>query len=348
MKAAVLEGPERITVRDVPKPKPGKSEVLIKVRCCGICGSDLDIYRISFGEGVKRIMGHEFSGDIVELGPEVEGWEVGDRVVVEPSIVCWECYWCRRHQYNLCPSLGFTGIVIDGGFAEFVKVPAYQLHRLPKEVTYEQGAVVEPLAVALHGVRLSGLKAGDTIAVFGCGPIGLLTIMWARAGGADKIYATDIAESRIAAAEKLADAVINPKEVDPVIQITELTDGIGPDIVFECSGSAAAEVQALNLVRRGGQIVILGVPHEEAKVNFMPFVTKEIGIKGGLAYASLLGRGEFTSCINFLKSKRINISPVVSAKIALEDIVDKGFKRVILAEELKVLVTPKTSPRKDS
>ena len=132
MRAAVLEGPERITVRDVPKPKPGKSEVLIKVRTCGICGSDLGLYMIGLGEGVERIMGHEFSGDIVELGPEVEGWEVGDRVVVEPSLVCWECYWCRRHQYSLCPSLGFTGIAIDGGFAEFVKVPAYQLHRLPE------------------------------------------------------------------------------------------------------------------------------------------------------------------------------------------------------------------------
>ena len=340
MKAAVLEGPEKIVVRELPKPKPGKSEVLINVRWCGICGSDLSIYKFGVGEDVKRVMGHEFSGDIVEIGSEVKGWEVGDRVAVEPSVVCGEWYWSNRREYSRCISWGSTGIIIDGGFAEFVKVPEYQLHRLPEEITYEEGALVEPLSVTLRGVWLSNWKPGVTVAVLGCGTLGTLVALWARVLGADKIYATEISNSKIAVAEKFADEVINPEKDDPVHRIVELTNGIGPDIVFECSGSAAAQAQVLNMVRKGGQVIILGVSHEPGSFDWLTLLLKEITIKGVLGYSSLSGDGEFTTSISFLKAKRFDVTPVVTSKIHLDEIVEKGFNKISQGEDIKILVAP--------
>jgi len=338
MKAAVLRGPENIVVQDLPRPKPGKDEVLINVRCCGICGSDLAIYKMGFGDGL--VMGHEFSGDIVEVGDGIKDWQTGDRVVVEPSVVCGDCYWCKRQEYNRCNSWGGIGIVADGGFAEFVKVPEYQLHRLPEEVSYEEGALVEPLSVTLHAVWMSELKPGATVAVFGCGALGVLVALWARAVGADKIYATEVASPKITIAEKFADIVINPGEEDPVNRITELTGGIGPDIVFECSGNTSAEVQALDVVRKGGQVIILGMPHEPTSLNMLTLAMKEIILKGALAYNSLSGNGEFPTAINFIKARRIDPNPVVTSKISLEDIAEKGFMKMSMGEDIKILVTP--------
>ncbi len=338
MKAAVLEGPEKITVRELPKPKPGKAEVLINVRCCGICGSDLGIYKAGFGDGL--VMGHEFSGDIVEVGEGIKDWAIGDRVVADPNLMCGECYWCKRQQYNRCNSWGSTGITSDGGFAEFVKVPEYQLHKLPEEVTYEEGALVEPLSVTLRAVWMSQLKPGAEVAVFGCGSLGMLVALWARAAGADRIYATEVAGPKIAVAERLAHVVINPEEEDPVNRITELTGGVGPDIVFECSGNASAEVQALDVVRKGGQVIMLGMPHEPTPLNVLTLCMKEITIKGILAYNSVFGEGEFTTSINFLKAGRFDVNPVVTSKIPLDDIVEKGFSKISTGEEIKVLVMP--------
>jgi len=339
MKAAVLEGPERITVRELPEPKPGKGEVLINVRYCGICGSDVGIYEAGFGDGL--VMGHEFSGDIVEVGESVKDWAIGDRVTVEPTLRCGECYWCKKQQYNRCNSWGSTGIVSDGGFAEFVKVPEYQLHRLPEEVTYEEGALVEPLAVTLRAVWMSHLQAGATVAVFGCGSLGVLVTLWARAAGAHRIYATEVAGPKIAIAEGLADLVINPEKEDPLARIIELTGGVGPDIVFECSGNATAEGQALDVVRKGGQIIILGVPHEPTPLNFMTLTLKEITVKGVLAYNSVPGEGEFATSIEFLKARRLDVSSAITARIALDDIVEKGFRKILMGEEIKVLVAPR-------
>jgi (R,R)-butanediol dehydrogenase / meso-butanediol dehydrogenase / diacetyl reductase len=344
MKAAVLLGPGAIVVKDVPEPKAGKGEVVIRVHTCGICGGDLGFYVNGMGQGaeVQRILGHEFSGDVVEVGPDVEEWKDGDRVVVEPMLVCWNCYYCRRHEYSLCPSLGFTGIDIDGGFAEFVRVPAYQLHRLPDEVSYDEGAMVEPMAVGLHALWRSGLKLGDTTAVLGAGPIGLLVMEWAKLAGSSKVLATEVSTFRVAVAEKVADVVLNARDTDIVKEISGLTNGLGPDIVFECTGNSDAEVQAMALARRGGRVIVLGMPHKDATLSFALFL-KEISVSGGFAYASLLGAGEFATCLEFLKSKKIDPFRVVpTTKVHLEDIVDKGFKRALLAEEGKVLVSLET------
>ena len=344
MKAAVLVGTQNIEIKDVPDPKPGPGEVVVRVRACAICGTDLTFFMAGpgiLGEGVdQRIMGHEMCGDIEEVGEGVEGWHAGDRVVVEPTIACLKCHYCANHQYNRCLSGEFTGIHIDGGFAELAKVPAYQLHKLPDETTYFEGALVEPLAVALRGVWHSEMKPGDTVAVLGAGPIGMLTMLWARAGGAGKIFATEVAESRLVDAKALADMVLNPSQADVVGEIVSQTDGLGPDIVFECSGNPAAQELAFNLSRKGGCVVILGVGHENVPIPFQQVLTKEITIKGSVAYASLLGNGEFPKCIEFLKSGRIDLSPIQTIRISLEDIVEKGFGSLTGGQSGKVLVEP--------
>jgi (R,R)-butanediol dehydrogenase/meso-butanediol dehydrogenase/diacetyl reductase len=285
-------------------------------------------------------MGHEFSGDIVEVGEGITDWAVGDRVVVEPTLICGECYYCKKQQYNRCNSWGTTGITSDGGFAEFVKVPEYQLHKLPDNVSYEEGALVEPLSVTLRAVWMSQLKPGAEVAVFGCGSLGVLVSLWARAAGAGRIFATEVAKPKIAVAEGLVDTVINPNEEDPVNRITELTGGVGPAIVFECSGNAAAEVQALDVVRKGGQIIVLGVPHEPTPLNFLTLSLKEITLKGVLAYNTVSGEGEFATSINFLNNGQFDVTPAITSTIPLDDIVEKGFAKIAMGKEIKVLVTP--------
>ncbi len=329
MKAAVLVGPRTMKVKEVLYPKPGPGEVVIRVHACAICGSDIAIFEWGpavLGEGVEqRIMGHEFSGDIAEVGVGVGGWNVGDRVVAEPTVACLKCHYCTRGQHNRCLTGGSDGIVIDGAFAEYVKVPAYQLHRLPDEVSYAEGALIEPLAVTLHGMWSSGMEPGDSAAVLGAGPIGLMTMLWARAGGAGKVFATEVAESRLAYAKVLADVALNPSQTDIIGEIVAQTNGLGPDVVFECSGNAAAQVQALTLVRKGGRVVILGLGHEDTPIPSWIVLTKEITITGAYAYASLAGDGEFPKCIEFVRSKRIDLSRIPTTHIRLDDIAEKGF-----------------------
>lgn len=338
MKAAVLEGPEKITVRDIPSPSPDKHEVLIKVKCCGICGSDLGLYKMGLGE--NRVMGHEFSGDIAEVGENVTNWSVGERVVVEPTLRCQECYWCEKKQYNLCNSYGNTGINRDGGFAEYVTVPEYQLFKLPAEISYEEGALVEPSAVALRAIWKSHLKPGAKVAVFGCGTLGLLVLLWSKAVGAGRIFATEMVESKIAIAEKYTDAVINPATESAADRMLELTDGIGPDIVFECTGNALAVAQAVDVVKKKGQIIVLGMSFEPTPLSLLTLCMKEITLKGTLAYNSVSKEGEFSTAINFLKSKRLDARSIVSSTIPLSDITAKGFSKLSTGEAIKVLVTP--------
>jgi (R,R)-butanediol dehydrogenase/meso-butanediol dehydrogenase/diacetyl reductase len=336
MKAAVMEGPKQFVIRDMPKPSPDKAEVLVRVRACAVCGSDLTMYKLGVGD---RVFGHEFSGDIIELGQGVKNWSVGDRVVIEPSIVCGECYWCKKQQYNLCSSLGYTGLSTDGGFAEFAKVPAYQLHRLPDELSYEQGSLIEPLAVALRGVQLSELEQGDSIAVFGCGAVGLFAILWARRLGAGRIIATDIVEPRRKAAGKLADFVLDSAQTNLGEEITKVTDGMGPRIVYECSGSKDAQLQAINAVQKGGQVILLGIGYEPTPVMFISVTTKEITVKGSLGYSSVAGKGEFPTTIESLKSKKIDIKDIPVLTVNLDNI-GKAFEASLHGDTAKAIVLP--------
>ena len=222
MKAAVWYGREDIRISDVPEPIVGKDQVKIKVRWCGICGSDVHEYREGpmlipknphplTGKSFPIILGHEFSGDVVEVGKSVKRIAVGDRVTINCLIYCGTCLYCRQGEYNMCLKLGTVGLAWDGAFAEFVVVPEYTVIKIPDEVTYEMGAFAEPLAVAVRGVKRSRLKVGDTAVVIGAGPIGLLVIQAARVLGASKVFAIEPIQRRRELAKQLgASEVFDP------------------------------------------------------------------------------------------------------------------------------------------
>src|SRR4030042_1478674 len=223
MLEAVLVGERKFAIRRAPKPVLNKDEVLIKVRYCGRCGSDLHTYI----QGLPARYGHEYSGDIVEVGSGVKGWKAGDRVTAESVTSCGECYWCIRGEMGLCETFYERWGETAGGFATYTKTRQQQLHKLPPGLSYEEAALTEPTAVALHAVRLSGRRTGDTVAVLGLGPIGQLVARLAKISGARAVYTSETSKSRIKLAQGEADEVIDAKAVDPIARILELTDGRG-------------------------------------------------------------------------------------------------------------------------
>jgi len=330
MRAAVVEGRRKVAIKDVPEPVLDRDEVLIKVKYCGICGSDLHIYV----DGLSLGLGHEFSGDIVEMGPDVEGWEIGDRVVIDFG-GCGECYWCKRGEIGLCNRLfpHATGRKV-GAFATYVKARYDRLLKLSDGMTYEQGAIVEPTGVALHAAKISGMKLGDVVAVLGLGPIGQLAARLAKLG-AKAVYATEISQSRMELAKNVVDEIINPKVTDPVDRILELTDGMGPDVVFECAGKAETVQESIALARKGGTIVVVSNCFEAVETSFMDIVLKGLTIKGSLSKDV----GEIASAFNLIKNKRIDVNPLFTDKFPLEDI-NKAFEKAVKGEGGKILVKP--------
>jgi len=332
MRAAIVEDRRKLVIRDVPEPVLDKDEALIKVQYCGICGSDLHIYL----DGLSISLGHEYSGNIVEMGPDVEGWEIGDRVAVEPYVTCEGCYWCKRGEIGLCDKLflyATRGKV--GAFATYAKAKFDKLHRLSDELTYEQAAIVEPTAVSLRAVNVSGMKVGDVVAVLGLGPIGQLVARLVRTSGAKAVYATEISQSRVELARSVVDEVINPKIADPVDRILELTNDMGADIVFECAGKIETTQGSIALARKGGTIVILGMCFDAVETSFIDIVLKGLTIKGSLS----ANVGDYASAFDLIKKKRIDVNPLLTSKFPLEEI-NEAFEKALKGEGGKILVKP--------
>lgn len=331
MRAAILEDRGKFVIREVSKPVLDKDEVLIKVQYCGICGSNLHIYV----EGIGIGLGHEFSGDIVELGSEVDGWKIGDRVAVNPRVPCRECYWCRRGEIELCEKLFLRATRHQGAFSTYTKAKQNQLYKLPDRLTYEEGAIVEPTACALHVIRISKIKMGDVVTVLGLGPIGQLVARLAKMSGAKAVYATEISPSRMELAGDVVDLVINPKAADPVDRILELTGGMGPDIVFECAGNTETTKESIALARRGGTVVIPGMCFEPVETSFIDVVLKGLTLRGSLAWSV----GEFAMAFDLIKKGRINVKPLFTDIFPLEEI-NKAFEKALKGEGGKILVNP--------
>lgn len=331
MREAILEGKRRFVVRDAPEPVLDEGEVLIKVRYCGICGSDLPTYF----EGANIRNGHEFSGDIVEVGAGVRGWEIGDRVIAESHGSCGECYWCMRGEVGLCESVYAIWEQTPGAFATYTKSNYRRLHKLPPELSYEEGALVEPTAVALHAVRSSNMGVGDVVAVLGLGPIGHLVARLAKVSGAMAVYATEVSQSRLELAKDVAQEVIDANMVNPVDRIVALTDGRGPDVVFECAGAISATQQSIALVRKGGTIVIAGVCLHPVETLISNIVLRELTVKGSLfSYWA-----EFATALRLIKDKRIDVAPLITSVVPLDDI-DEAFKKASRGEGGKILIKP--------
>ncbi|TGE39303.1 2,3-butanediol dehydrogenase [Desulfosporosinus fructosivorans] len=350
MKAAVWFGRKDVRVMDVPEPSaPRAGEVKIKVQWCGICGTDLHEYLAGpifintephplTGHKAPVILGHEFAGDIVEVGPGVDSLKVGDRVTADACQHCGKCYFCQRNMTQLCQQVAFTGLNANGAFAEYVNVPVNTLYKLSDNISYEAGALIEPLAVGFHAVRQAPLLAGESVVILGAGTIGLSTLQAARAAGASKIFVIEVARARKEYALKLgATAVFDPTEVDVVQKVREATGGLGADVSLECIGHEKTVPLAIDLARSAGKVVLVGIPERESSMNFFGVVATEKKITGCLCY-----NGEFAPVIDLLGDGRLQAEPLITGKIKIDDIVNKGFEELVNNKEqnIKIIVTP--------
>lgn len=351
MRAAVWHGRHDIRVETVPlPPAPPEGWVQIRVHWCGICGSDLHEYLAGpvfipvdaphplTGIQGQCILGHEFCGEIAAVGAGVQGFAVGQRVAADACQHCGHCYYCLHGMYNICENLAFTGLMNNGAFAELVNVPANLLYALPDHFPTEAGALIEPLAVGMHAVKKAGSLLGQNVVVVGAGTIGLCTIACARAAGAAQVIALEMSEARKARAKAVgASHVIDPSACDALAEVRRVTGGLGADISFECIGHKDTAKLAIDTIRKAGTCVMVGIFEEPSNFNFFELVSTEKRVIGSLAY-----NGEFADVIAFIADGRIDVTPFITGRIQLEDIVDKGFEQLVHHKEnnVKIIVSP--------
>ena len=326
MKAAVLYKPLDMRVEYVDIPSINPSEVLVRVKNVGICASDVHYYLhgkiASFIVEKPLILGHECSGEVVEVGEKVTGVEVGERVVIEPGFTCGSCEYCRSGRYNLCENVRFYGTPpYHGAFAEYVSAPAQNVYSMPNNMTYEEGAMIEPLAVGMMAAKRGRVTVHDTVAIFGAGPIGLLSLQAVRSHGVIDTYVIDIIDYRLDYAQKLgASEVINASKTDVIKQIMKLTQGKGVDVIIEASGSPKAIKQALEIIKPGGRIILVGYPLIEVPILIDKILAKELDILGVHRYANV-----FPTAIKCVASGKIDVKSLVTHIFPLEKILE-GFE----------------------
>lgn len=344
MKAAVWHNVNDVRVEEVEEPSVLPGQLKVKVAWAGICGSDLHAYSHGLsmeahslsGQKPPLTLGHEFSGEVVAVGESVTNHQVGDKVAIEPLIYCGKCYACQRGYYNQCAQVGFVGLNRDGGFAEYVIVDEHMAHTLPENVSFEEGALVEPTAVSFYAVRESKLKPGDSVAIFGAGPIGLLTLLSVKAAGATQIIVIDLSEERLEKATELgATTVINGMRDDIVETILQLTNG-GVSVAFECAGAQPTMTNAVASIKQGGQVMAIAVFAKPVSIDMGQIMFKAADITSTLAY-----RHVFPEVINMISTGRLDVKSVITKKIELADIVEEGFHQLIHdKKQAKILVRP--------
>jgi len=339
MRAAALTDVGELKVQDRERPDPGADEVLVEVGACGVCMTDYHMYHGSFAVETPVVLGHESAGTVAEVGADVTTFEVGDRVAMNPVVPCNECSACKRGETNLCAnntSIGGAGqTVVDGAFAEYVRVPATNLEDVG-DLPFRQAALAEPLACCVHGVDRAGITQGDSVAVIGAGPIGLLLLQTLRNAGAAPIAVSELdADRRELAAELGADLVVDPAECDPVETIREEIGHV--DAGIEVVGKVQTIEQAHALTGRGGNTLIFGVPDQDATMEVSPFdiYFDEVDLRGTFA----LSQESFERAVGLLRTGRIDADAMVTEEIGLDDI-PSAFERMERAEGLKKVVRP--------
>ena len=321
MKAARLYGPGNMRIDDVPAPEPGPGQVLLQVLAVGICGSGVH-YFLDGGIGDDKVtepyvIGHEFSARVAALGPGVKGLAVGTRVAVEPAISCGECELCLAGHPNLCEAILFCSTPpTPGALQEYMVHPAELCFPIPEAINDAEGAALEPLGVALHAVSLARLHPGDTVAILGAGPIGLLTLQVARISGARAIYITDLVPERLDVAKKMgATATFKADEGDPVAWVMEQTGGRGVDVAFETAwADEATTAQAAKMARRGGKLMMVGIPREDLAV----FPAHSVRRKGlTIKYVRRM-KHTYPRAIAMVKDGLIDIDSLITHRFPLE------------------------------
>ena len=343
MRALVLESYNRLECKEVPVPEIGPEDVLVNVKACGICGSDIHGMDGSTGRRIPPIiMGHEAAGVIAAVGAQVSGWQPGDRVTFDSNIYCGKCYYCRRGQGNLCEKRRVLGVSCaeyrqDGAFAEYVAVPQQCLYALPDGLTFERATLVEPLSIALHAVGQPKIRLGDSAVVVGAGMIGLMLVQALRAAGCGTIISLDLVPSRLELARRLgADAGLQADIPDMLAQVRERTNGRGADLVFEAVGIAPTLKLALGCARKGGAVTLVGNLAVEANLPLQATVTRELTL-----YGSCQSAGEYPACLELLARGLIQVEPLISAVAPLCE-GPKWFARLHQgdAELVKVVLRP--------
>jgi len=342
MKALVLKEYRKFSYEDVPLPKFGPEDVLVAVKACGICGSD--VHGMDGSTGRRRppiIMGHEAAGVIAEVGAGVKGWTRGQRVTFDSTIYCGVCEFCRRGQVNLCNQRRVLGVSCEdyfqnGAFADFVTVPQRVLYGLSDALSFEHAALVEPFAIGLHAVRRAPTAPDDTAVVVGCGMIGLALIQTLRASGCKKIIALDVAPDKLAQAKKFGASHVIDSTGEPLQEILSLTHGLGADVAFEAVGISATVDLAVRCVRKGGKVALVGNVTPKVELPLQLAVTRELSLLGSCASA-----GEYPACLEMLARGAISAAPLLSAVAPLQAGAS-WFDRLYAKEPglLKVVLTP--------
>jgi L-iditol 2-dehydrogenase len=343
MKALVLQEYRRFAVTDFATPDLQPDEVLVRVRACGICGSDVHGMDGSSGRRIPPIvMGHEAAGEIAKVGAAVTGWKTGDRVTFDSTIYCGECWYCKSGSVNLCENRRVLGVSCadyrrHGAFAEFVAVPRRILYRLPENLSFDQAAMVEAVSVAVHAVKRTPLPKGASVMVVGTGMIGLLVVQALRVAGCKQIIASDLDESRLGLAAKFgATQIFKAGEPGIPEKIRALTDGRGADAVFEVVGLPQTVKTAIECVRKGGSVTLVGNLKPQVELPLQSVVTREISLIGSCASA-----GEYPACLDLIASGQINVTEFISATAPLEQGA-QWFERLYAGEKglMKVLLKP--------
>ncbi len=338
-----LHGIRDLRIEEAPIPKPGPDEVLLKIASVGTCGSDVHYYlEGAIGDQMVTapiVMGHEFSAWIAELGEEVTELTPGQLVSVEPAIPCGVCESCQHGHPNLCSDVRFCGTPpIDGVFAEYAVMPAENCFVLPEGLTPDEGALLEPLGVAIHTVDLAHLKAGQTVAVLGAGPIGLLTAMMARVAGAAEVYMTEpLGYRRVFALETCADAVFDPHASDVVEAILDTTGGRGVDVAFEAAGAAETPDQAARIACPGGKVVVVGIPSDDS----MLMTASQVRRKGLTIKLVRRMKHTYPRAIRMIHHGMLDISALATHHFPLERIEDAfelvaGYRDGVLRAMIQV------------
>ncbi len=346
MKAAVLHAPGDIRFQEVPIPAIGAGEVLLAIRAAGNCGSDLKRIMVEGTWVFPCIPGHEFSAVVAEVGEGVEGYAVGDRVTAAPMLPCFRCEWCLQGQYNLCDDYDYVGSRSDGAFADYMKMRAFNLVKLPESVSDEAAAMTDPAGVALHALRRAGgVAPGEVVAVLGAGPIGMFACQWAALMGAGKVIATDIFEEKLEIARGLGVPVrINSAREDAVKRIMEETGGRGADLLIETAGSVETHRQSLMAARKRGRIVHIGRAYTDvllADEVFTKIFRRELSVFGAVNTNFSPHDHEWKTTVEYLASGALRTEPLVSHRLPMSA-VGETFRKMFNKEMVynKIIFKP--------
>lgn len=321
MKAMLLSEYKQLDIVDMPTPEVGESDLLVQVKACGICGSDIHGWDGSSGRRLPPlVMGHEAAGIVAQVGAGVSDFAVGDRVTFDSTVSCGQCAFCRQGSINLCDNRQVLGVACEefrrhGAFAEYVVVPQNISYKLPEDLPFEHAALIEAVSIAVHAANRTPVELGDTAVVVGSGMIGLLVAQAIRLAGCSRVIAVDLEDSKLEIARSLgADVGLNPKSCDVVAEVQKLTHGRGADVSLEVVGATPTVKMAIECTRKGGAITLVGNLAPNVELPLQAVVTRELSV-----YGSCASNGEYPQCIEYLRRGDIQVAPLITAQANLDE-----------------------------